>query len=430
MGNSLSCGNANHHSGAYCVGATLEVGSYIPNAWGLYDMHGNVWEYCLDTYAGYSSGAVMDPYVTGGYNRVIRGGSWLDGAGTCRSSNRGQYDPNGVSHHVGFRVVLAPVGFCPSDPVITVCASSQTVTAGSNCQATVPDFTAGVVASGTCPGALSITQSPSAGTLVGVSQQPLPITLTVTDPSGNTTACVASLTVQQGTCPVPAGFVAIAPGTFSMGESGVAEPVHSVTISYWYGMGAKEVTQAEYLALMGANPSHFQGTTRPVEQVTWSEARAYCAALTFQHSNLGTLPSGYEFRLPTEAEWEYACRAGTSSSWNVGPSLVCSNANHNQCVGVQTVTVGSYAPNAWGLYDMHGNVWEWCLDSYATYPSNPVVDPFVSDSQLYPYRLIRGGSLYDDPYYCRSAFRYGSYAPTNAGHNVGFRVVLGPVRNP
>jgi formylglycine-generating enzyme required for sulfatase activity len=225
--------------------------------------------------------------------------------------------------------------------------------------------------------------------------------------------------------------VTIQPGTFQMGEVGVAEPVHTVTISYPFWMGATEVTQAEYAALMGTNPSTFQGPSysnsanRPVETVTWFDARSYCAALTAQQAALGALPSGYEFRLPTE---EYACRAGTTTSWNVGNSLSCSNANHysnGHCVA-QTSAVGSYAPNLWGLFDMHGNVWEWCLDSYAGYPSSAVTDPFITGG---PSRVFRGGGWSDGAGYCRSAIRNG-VDPGNLNVDIGFRVVLGPIRVP
>ena len=231
---------------------------------------------------------------------------------------------------------------------------------------------------------------------------------------------------------VPSGFAQIQAGTFQMGEVGVDEPVHTVTISYPFWMGATEVTQAEYAALMGSNPSQFQGSeypdsaNRPVEQVSWHDARSYCKALTAQQSARGAVPSGYEFRLPTEAEWEYACRTGTTTSWNVGNSLSCSQANHNFCIGKQTSVVGSYAPNAWGLYDMHGNVWEWCLDSHGGYPSGAVTDPFVTGG---PYRVIRGGGWLNSSYYCRSAIRYYN-DPGFAVNNVGFRVVLAPVLVP
>jgi formylglycine-generating enzyme required for sulfatase activity len=230
-------------------------------------------------------------------------------------------------------------------------------------------------------------------------------------------------------CVAPSGFVAIQPGTFQMGESGTATPVHAVTISYQFWMGAKEVTQAEYAALMGSSSSYFGGNTnRPVEQVTWSSARSYCSALTAQQAAQGAVPPGYEYRLPTEAEWEYACRAGTSTSFNIGDFLTCADANmyvNDFCIG-QTSPVGSYAPNAWGLYDMHGNVAEWCLDSQTGYPSSAVTDPFGVGAIE---RAVRGGAWNYGVFGCRSAYRFFS-DPSASLSNLGFRLVLGPIRIP
>jgi len=144
------------------------------------------------------------------------------------------------------------------------------------------------------------------------------------------------------------------------------------------------------------------------------------------------LPVGYEYRLPTEAEWEYACRAGSSSGWNVGDALGCADANfYNNtsniyyCVGA-TNAVGSYPPNAWGLFDMHGNVWEWCLDSYAAYTPNGATDPFTAGGVA---RIFRGGGWQSEATYCRSAFRT-SALPDSADGLIGFRVVLGPALVP
>ena len=228
-------------------------------------------------------------------------------------------------------------------------------------------------------------------------------------------------------------MLAIAPGTFQMGSvavGGSAVPVHAVTISSPFWMGRDEVTQAQYQAVVGSNPSYFVGTNRPVEQVTWYSAVAYCDALTVQEAAAGRLPNGYEYRLPTEAEWEYCCRAGTTTEWNVGSSLSCGQANfydNGYCVPPgQTSAVGSYAANAWGLRDMHGNVWEWCLDGWdgsANYPAGPVTDPYVSSSSG-PYRVLRGGSWNIISFICRSAFRYVIF-PSFYGN--GFRVVCAPV---
>ncbi len=245
-----------------------------------------------------------------------------------------------------------------------------------------------------------------------------------------------------GGSPIP-GMVPIPAGTFLMGSAAPysapywntsnQQPVHQVTISYSFWMGQHEVTQAEYQALMGSNPSLFPGATRPVEQVSWHQVRAYCAVLTAQQA--GNLPAGYEYRLPTEAEWEYACRAGTTTEFHYGPDLFCNQAqftyshhSNSSCGSNGTVSVGSYAPNAFGLYDMHGNVWEWCLDSYAAYSSAPVTDPFVTGTGG-PLRVIRGGGWGDDSYGCRSAFRF-SYDPGYTFTFIGFRVVLAPVLVP
>ena len=156
---------------------------------------------------------------------------------------------------------------------------------------------------------------------------------------------------------------------------------------------------------------------------------AYCAALTATEAAAGRIPAGYQYRLPTEAEWEYVCRAGTTTEWNTGASLVCGQANFSGCGSGQTTAVGSYPANPWGLFDTHGNVWEWCLDWWdgsANYPSSAVSDPYVSSG---PYRVLRGGSWNLTADYCRSAFRNFS-SPGAALIFCGFRVVLAPVLVP
>jgi len=132
--------------------------------------------------------------------------------------------------------------------------------------------------------------------------------------------------------------------------------------------------------------------------------------------------------LPTEAEWEYVCQAGTTTDWNTGASLITSQANINNLLG-QTTVVGSYAANPWGLFDTHGNVWEWCLDSWdgsANYPSSAVFDPYVSSG---PNRVLRGGSWIDAADGCRSA-RRNNIIPSNSVYNLGFRIVLAPILVP
>ncbi len=239
------------------------------------------------------------------------------------------------------------------------------------------------------------------------------------------------------------GMASIPPGSFAMGSNAPQggpyfghvdeRPVHTVTISYCFWLGATEVTQAQYLALMGVNPSQFVGANRPVERVSWFDAQAYCAALTAQQSALGLVPSGYHYRLPTEAEWEYACRAGTTSEFNVGDELYCHQAamsysfhSSSSCAQTSTVPVASYPANAWGLHDMHGNLLEWCLDTWETYPQGSVVDPFSSSGL---YRILRGGAWEGHSSGARSANR-ATHFPTDGLASIGFRVALAPVLVP
>ncbi len=236
---------------------------------------------------------------------------------------------------------------------------------------------------------------------------------------------------------VPAGSFLMgssAPPTAPYFNSSAQQPVHGVNISYPFSIGRYEVTQAEYAALMGSNPSFFVGPSRPVESVTWFHAQAYCAALTAHQASV--VPPGYEYRLPTEAEWEYACRAGTSGEFHFGAGLFCNQARfwYSQHSGSScgltslsgTANVGSYAPNTFGLHDMHGNVWEWCLDSFGPYTSMTVTNPFVTGGV---FRVFRGGSWDFDSQDCRSAFR-NAFDPGIATISLGFRVVLAPILVP
>jgi formylglycine-generating enzyme required for sulfatase activity len=234
--------------------------------------------------------------------------------------------------------------------------------------------------------------------------------------------------------PNPAlSMVAIRPGTFQMGSnagSPVEQPVHTVNITRPFWMGAYEVTQEQYQDVMGTNPSYFLGVRRPVDSVSWNDADSYCTALTSSEAALGRIPPGYEYRLPTEAEWEYCCRAGTTTDWNTGTSLTVAQANFGVQSG-QTTDVGSYTANAWGLYDMHGNVWEVCLDAWdrlASYPSSEVADPYVTIGSS---RIRRGGAYADVGNACRSAFREGINPSGTSGLGApqyfGFRVVLAPI---
>lgn len=223
-------------------------------------------------------------------------------------------------------------------------------------------------------------------------------------------------------------FRFIKAGTFWMGspkdEEGrfANETLHQVVLSQAFWMADTACTQALWQAVMGNNPSSFKGDHNPVEQVLWEDAQNFIQKLKQQIAGLG-------LRLPTEAEWEYACRAGTSSAfWFGGKNdLNTTKANYsgkwdNFDTSGKTVAVKSFAPNPWGLYEMHGNVWEWCEDGYAEYPPQASTDP--SGAPASAFRVLRGGSWGDLGRHLRSALR-GYSTPDNRDVNIGFRLSLG-----
>jgi len=256
---------------------------------------------------------------------------------------------------------------------------------------------------------------------------------------------------QQVPTNVVPNMVWILPGTFVMGSPTnealrmVDETQHTVTLTKGFYMGKYEVTQGEYLALIGSNPSYFtpangysQDLNRPVEEVSWEDATNYCAQLTQREQAAGRLPAGWVYRLPTESEWEYACRAGTTTALYFGSAIHSGMANfdgrneYDASVGTiwnpsgiylgRTTTVGSYQPNVWGLYDMAGNVAEWCRDWYWTYPSGSVTDPQGPASVS--WRVVRGGRWSYIGRFCCSAER--DNFPSSGYDFLGFRVVLAP----
>ncbi len=230
------------------------------------------------------------------------------------------------------------------------------------------------------------------------------------------------------------GLAWIPSGTFVMGSPDAEPerfsnegPLTSVTLTRGFWMSKFEVTQREYLAVLGANPSYCSGDLdRPVESVSWSEAKDYCAGLTVQERQAGRLPAGYLYRLPTEAEWEYACRAGTTNRFSHGDdsdySGLAQYAWYDHLGGNTTHPVGGKRPNAWGLYDMHGNVGEWCLDWDGAYRGGSVTDPAPSFGSG---TVARGGGWPYPGRSCRSAFRDGFY-PGFKSNYLGFRPVLAP----
>lgn len=197
-----------------------------------------------------------------------------------------------------------------------------------------------------------------------------------------------------------------------------------VTITHDFWIGKYEVTQGEYEKAVGKNPSHFQGDpARPVEKVTFHDAMAYCRQVSRQESEAGRLPAGWQYRLPTEAEWEFACRAGTTNLFSFGNATTNADQFAWTLENAEGTThpVGQKQPNPWGLYDMHGNVWEWCLDWFEPYPATNLVDP-VGPPQS-KFKVFRGGGWNNDINMARSANRF-MMVPTNGIHFVGFRIAL------
>ena len=200
------------------------------------------------------------------------------------------------------------------------------------------------------------------------------------------------------------------------------EVQHSVTLSRGFWMSDHETTQAEYESVMGSNPSSFKGSTLPVEQVSWDDAVSYCAKLTVRELAAGRIVAGQAYRLPTEAEWEYAARAGTTGRF---AGELDSMGWYGDNSGGKIHPVKGKQANGWGLYDMHGNVFEWCSDGYGDYPSGSVTDPTGATSGS--NRVFRGGGWRDEARLSRSAYRY-QVGPGFRSVILGFRSVLSSSR--
>ena len=216
---------------------------------------------------------------------------------------------------------------------------------------------------------------------------------------------------------VPYYFVKVEAGSFKRKEQ-------QVTLTKPFYIGKYEVTQAQWKVVMGNNPSHFKGDNRPVENVSWNGAMEFCKKL----NDLGLAPAGYKFSLPTEAQWEFAARGGNLSKGYEysGSNDINEVAWYTDNFGSQTHDVGGKKPNELGLYDMSGNVLEWCLDWYDDYSNSAVTDP--QGPQRGSYRVMRGGSWLNVAFGCRVAsrsFRNPDYRRSSDG---GFRLALVPVQ--
>lgn len=312
---------------------------------------------------------------------------------------------------------------------LTAIVSVKDASGATLASATASSFTAtatgGTLGYWTCSNGVctaTYTAPPSAGnatisaTIGGTNISGSPATVTITGTGGTGLTCTG--TPRLGCGLALDQFSLIPAGTFQMGSTtgGSDErPVHSVTISRSFYMQKTEVTQGQWRAVMGNNPSYFStcGDTCPVETVSWNDIQTFLTTLNSQ-------TPGVTYRLPTEAEWEYAARAGTTGetygtldaiAWHSGNSLSKTHA-----------AAGKLA-NAWGLYDMIGNVWEWVNDWYGSYTSASVTDPIGPATGT--YRVLRGGSWGGSSYGARAADR-GNYTPSIRNGNVGFRLVRTP----
>jgi formylglycine-generating enzyme required for sulfatase activity len=357
------------------------VGQKKPNPWGFYDMHGNVCEWCRDAYVEQLPGGT-DPFVDSAMCRVIRGGCWDVKARRCRSAFREGCVPQYRRENTGFRLALVPLS--PS-PTATVAKAAENRVA--------PDV-----------------------------------------PAGKSWKTSLGLILIE--CPA---------GSFTMGRAvaekgrGWNEDRVSVTISKGFYLGKYPVTRGEYKAVMGEAPFNTYGVNigddYPATNIGWGTANGwataneFCRKLTVREAQAGRLPQGYVYALPTDAQWEYACRAGTTTAYWFGNDAkdlaeyawYCGTI---RCVNAQpelfAQPVGQKKPNPWGFYDMHGNVLEWCRDAFAqTIPGG--TDPFVI---VGPYRVNRGGSWFSMG--CRSSDR-GAYGPSYRSDEQGFRLALVPL---
>jgi formylglycine-generating enzyme required for sulfatase activity len=214
--------------------------------------------------------------------------------------------------------------------------------------------------------------------------------------------------------PVPPGSYLMGSPEAEAGRDNDETPRHQVTISRPFYIGKYEVTQAQWVCVMGSNPSWFKGEDLPVENVSWNDCLEFCRKLTERERAAGRLPAGVVYRLPTEAEWEYACRAGTTTRYYTGDSEsdLARAGWFDGNSGDRTHPVGQKVANAFGLYDMHGNVWEWCQDWYGSYITDDATDP--GGPQRGSLRVLRGGSWSNNASYC----------PAFADSSLGFRLVL------
>ena len=431
---------------------THAVGTKQANELGLYDMSGNVLEWCSDWYGSYGSSAQTDPTgpATGSY-RVGRGGSWYDVARNCRVSDRLYGSPDPTDDDLGLRLAL--VTNENSNPLLPTVTTSQvsditqvSAVSGGNvtddggsavtergiCWSTSqnPTINNSHVANGTGTGSFTCQMTGlTAGTkyYVRAYAKNSQGTAYGSEVSFTTQSSWENITYTFTVNGVSFQMLPVEGGTFTMGATAEQgsdandneKPTHSVTLSSFY-MGETEVTQALWQAVMGSNPSWFIGSNLPVEKVSWNDCQNFINKLNQQ---CASQLNGRQFRLPTEAQWEYAARGGKQShGYKYSGSNTLDNvAWYTDNSGSTTHAVGTKTPNELGIYDMSGNVWEWCSDWKGSYGSGAQTDPTGPTSGS--NRVVRGGGWNYSAGYCRVSYRRDNY-PFDAGYNLGLRLSL------
>ena len=377
FGNSLSSKQANFDgskpygdavAGVF-LNETTEVGSYAANPWGFHDMHGNVWEWVNDFYEDYSASSATDPQGAISGDHVLRGGGWGSTGNHLRSARRSNWTSKPMVNHVGFRVCLRPV-MKPRQPA---------------------------------PGHSWTVPSTS----------------------------IEMLWCKPGTFMMGSPENEVNRGMNHRGVYGINETRHKVTLTQGFHLGKYEVTQSQWRKIMASSPSAFPDDDKPVDNVSWDMVMQFCHKLTLLERKAGRLPDDWEYRLPTEAQWEYACRAGTTTAFAFGNTLTSKQANVSGPYGTKakgpsiksTSPVGAYPPNPWGFHDMHGNLWEWCHDAGHLYTPGSMTDPVGTYNKR--GARLRGGGWNFPGKDARSAMRNG-HPLKDRRKWFGFRLSLQP----
>ncbi len=461
------------------------VGSYLPNAWGLYDMHGNVWEWCLDWY-GTLTYCIDTVGSSSGSYRVKRGSGWVNDASICTSSYRGSSNPSDAYDDGGFRLAMT----LKNEMGTSNCKNGTVLATGSSAKFTI-DTRAG---KGVIPtdGAELLRRSSlwhgDVDSTVTLAQDGVPLaegltgegtfawtapgsgmyTLTHTTYTNGVVEtaafvvtnaaryCVVDLSDGTNAASYPVSYLSAVPvggwtdeykttklvlrrieaGTITGINADLTASFSRIALTKPYYVGVFEVTQKQYELVMGSNPSEYKGDMRPVEKVSFNTIRGSSAGAGWPASSavdadsfIGRLrrKTGLaSFDLPTETQWEYACRAGTTSRYNNGGDAegdlkrlgrYLGNADDVKGENSTTTVVGSYDPNRWGLYDMHGNVFEWCRDWYGA-PSRS--SDFVGATSGNG-RVVRGGFFVGEAYWCHSGRRH-QWTAQEENRSCGFRL--------